>query len=404
MNFFRRAYCRAYQKTIFVVQNLLRFPVPETLEGCGSLSLIPARLKKEGKEHPLILSGPVMAKSEGLSKLRNELEKEGIPYELFAKVEANSPFPSIEEAYSLYASASCDCLIAFGGGSTMDAAKAVGAKASNPKKSLDHFKGVLKVRKKIPYLIAIPTTAGTGSEATLAAVVMNPENHDKFAINDPHLIPSLAVLDADLLSSLPPKLIASTGMDALTHALESYIGKARTKLTKSTALEAMKLIRDHLYGFYSEPSSPSHREGMQKAAFLAGVSFTRGYVGYVHALAHALGGFYGVPHGYANAVLLPHVLTSFDKSAWKKLAKAASFLDLAPENASIHEQAEALISWVKDLNRKMGIPEKFSNVILDKDLDALAAHADKEANPLYPVPKEMNKEELKMILLEVKEP
>ncbi len=402
MNVLRKAYCRAYQKVIFLVQNLLHFRVPETIEGSGSLPLVAEKLRIEGKKHPLIIATPSMLRNNYLSKLTKPLEKSGITYEVFTKVEPNSPFPVIDEAYSIYAACSCDCLIAMGGGSALDTAKAVGAKAAKPEKSLSSFKGVLKVGGEIPYLVAIPTTAGSGSEATVAAVVFDPENHDKFSINDPRLIPSLAVLDADLLASLPPKLIASTGMDALTHALESYIGKARTSLSKRTALEAMELIRDHLYGFYSDPSLAPHREGMQKAAFLAGVSFTRGYVGYVHALAHSLGGLYGVAHGYANAVLLPAVLRSYGRSAEKKLAKAASFLRLAPETSSRHEKAEALISWVEDLNKKMDIPTKFANIILDENLDELSFHADKEANPLYPVPKELDKEELKRILLEVK--
>ena len=403
MNVFRRAYCRAYQKVIFLVQNLLHFRVPETIEGSGSLSLVAEKLQKKGKRHPLIIATPSMVRNNYLPKLTEPLEKSGIAYDVFTKVEPNSPFPVINEAYSIYAAHSCDCLIAMGGGSALDTAKAVGAKATKPKKSLSSFKGVLKVGKKIPYLIAIPTTAGSGSEATVAAVVYNPANHDKFSINDPHLIPSLAVLDADLLASLPPKLIASTGMDALTHALESYIGKAGTPLSKRTALEAMELIRNHLCAFYSDPSDATHREGMQKAAFLAGVSFTRGYVGYVHALAHSLGGLYGVAHGYANAVLLPHVLEAYGKKAEKKLAKAASFLKLAPDNSTRKEKADALISWVKELNKKMDIPEKFANLILDENLDELALHSDKEANPLYPVPKELDKDELKKILLEVKE-
>lgn len=403
MNVLRKAYCRAYQKIIFLVQSLLRFRVPEILEGSGSLSLVGEKLCREGKKHPLIIATPSMVRNHYLPLLTEPFEKSGIAYEVFTKVEPNSPFPIIEEAYSLFASASCDCLIAMGGGSALDTAKAVGAKAAKPRKSLSSFKGVLKVGKKIPYLVAIPTTAGSGSEATLAAVVYNPENHDKFSINDPHLIPSLAVLDADLLISLPPKLIASTGMDALTHALESYIGKDGTPLSEKAALEAMELIRDHLYGFYLDPSSALHREGMQKAAYLAGVSFTRGYVGYVHALAHSLGGLYGVPHGYANAVLLPAVLRAYGKSAEKKLAKAASFLRLAPEASSRKEKAEALISWVEDLNKKMDIPTKFANIILDENLDELSFHAGMEANPLYPVPKELDEKELIKILREVKE-
>ena len=403
MNVFKKAYCRAYQKVIFLVQNLLHFPVPETLEGSGALSLVAEKLQKEGKSHPLILATPSMIRNGYLPKLTKPLEEKGIAYEVFTKIEPNPPFPIVEEAYAIFASCSCDCLVALGGGSTLDTAKAVGAKTTNPKKSLAKFKGVLKVGKKIPYLVAIPSTAGSGSEATVAAVVVNPENHDKFSISDPHLIPSLAVLDADLLASLPQKLIAYTGMDALTHALESYLGKAGTSLSKKTALEAMELIRDNLLDFYFDPSLASARQGMQKAAFLAGVSFTRGYVGYVHALAHSLGGLYGVAHGYANAVLLPHVLEAYGQSAEKKLAKAASFLKLAPENSTRTEQADALISWVKELNEKMGIPDKFADLIRDEDLDKLALHADKEANPLYPVPKEMSQKELKKILLEVKE-
>ncbi len=402
MNVLRRAYCRVYQKIIFVVQNLISFPIPETLEGSGALLLVASKLKQEGKTHPLIIATPSMERNGYLAKLKESLEESGMLCEIFTKIEPNPPFPLIEEAYTLFDAKECDCLIALGGGSTLDTAKAVGAKATNPKKSLAKFKGVLKVRKKIPYLVAIPTTAGSGSEATVAAVVVNPENHDKFSISDPRLIPSLAVLDADLLATLPSKLIAYTGMDALTHALESYLGKAGTSLSERTALEAMELIRDNLLSFYNDPSLSSSRQGMQKAAFLAGVSFTRGYVGYVHALAHALGGLYGVAHGYANAVLLPHVLTAYGKSAEKKLAKAASFLKLAPDQSSQKEQAYALIAWVKELNKKMDIPEKFTNLILDENLDELALHADKEANPLYPVPKEMDKNELKKILLEVK--
>lgn len=402
MNPFKTLFCRTYQKAVFVAQSLLRFPIPETLEGSKALSLVPEKLKKEGKAHPLILATPSTKKNGALEKLTEPLRKAGIPYEVYDGIKQDSPFPTIEEAYWLFASKGCDCLIALGGGSAIDTAKAVGAKAANPEKSLERFKGVLKVRRKIPYFVAIPTTAGTGSEATLAAVVANPAKHDKFAINDPRLIPSLAVLDPDLLVSLPPKLIASTGMDALTHALESYVGKASTKLTEKTALEAMGLIRDHLYGFYSDPSSLDHRQGMQKAAFLAGVSFTRGYVGYVHALAHALGGLYGIPHGYANAVLLPVVLRAYGGKGEKKLAKASSFLGLVSESASRHEKCEALISWIEGLNRKMGIAKNFGGAIQEKDLDALASHAEREANPLYPVPKEMGKEELIKILMEVK--
>ena len=402
MNAMKTLFCRIYQKCLFLAQSLLRFRVPETLEGSGALSSIPGKLKEEGKKHPLIVATPSMIRTGSISLLTSPLEEEGIPYELFSDVKPDSPFPVIEEAYELFRASSCDCLIAIGGGSAMDTAKAVGAKAANPKRPLSSFKGVLKVRRKIPFLIAIPTTAGSGSEATLASVVYDPENRDKFAINDPHLIPSLAVLDAELLLSLPPSVIASTGMDALTHALESFLGNARTKLTKKCSLQAMELIRDHLVPFCLDPKEKSHREAMLKASFLAGVSFTRGYVGYVHALAHALGGRYGVSHGYANAILLPFVLEGYGGKASKKLAEASSYLGLAPEKATREEKAKALIEWVKDLNRKMGLTNSLQETIREEDIASLAEHAAKEGNPLYPVPKEMDAAELGTILMKVK--
>ena len=401
MNPFSVFACRVYQKTLFIAQTLMNFPIPETMEGEGALKKIPDYLKAKNKRKPLLVADPFLVKSGAISLLTKPLEEAAVSFALFDEVVPNPPFPSVEKAYSLYESEGCDCLIAIGGGSSLDTAKAVGAKATDPKKTLDHFKGILKVRRKIPLLIAIPTTAGTGSEATLAAVVVNPKTKDKFSINDPHLIPSLAVLDPGLLCSLPQKLIASTGMDALTHAIESYIGCSRTKLTKSSALEAISLIRDHLYAFYRDPTDAKEASSMQKAAFLAGVSFTRGYVGYVHALAHALGGYYNLPHGYANAVLLPHVLSAYGKKAERKLADIAATLNLTQAKGR-SQQAQDLIAWIKSLNASMGIPEGFSGVIQEKDLPLLSAHACKEGNPLYPVPKEMGRKQLMKILEEVR--
>ncbi len=401
MNLFRAFFCRAYQKSLFVAQKFIRFRVPEVYSGEDSLKRIPSYLKGKNVHKPLILATPSSVRNGSIKLLTDPLEKEGVGYALFTGIVPNPPFKVVDEAYGVYAENGCDCLLALGGGSAIDAAKAVGVKSIKPKKKLSCYKGVLKVHKKIPLLIAIPTTAGSGSEATIASVVVDEEKKDKFAINDPHLIPSLAVLDPELLTSLPPSLIASTGMDALTHAIESFIGGARSRLTKDMSLKSMTLIRDHLVGFYQNPKDKTHAEAMQKAAFYAGVSFTRGYVGYVHALAHALGGYYGVAHGYANAVLLPIVLKGYGKKAERKLAQASIFLGLS-DSKNVHEQATSFIDWVKGLNDAMGIPSGFDNLIKDEDIPALSAHADKEANPLYPVPKLMDKHELSILLLEAK--
>ena len=401
MNAIRACYCRLYQRVMYLAAMFLDFREPKVIEGNGAVQQIPTILKKIDKFHPLIVTDYGIV-SLGLHKnLLEALDDEGIPYSLFDKVCPNPTFSVIEEASAIYQKEGCDSIIALGGGSSMDTAKAVGVKAIYPSKDLSKFKHVLSVRKKIPFLIAIPTTAGTGSEATVCAVIVNEKTKDKFSINDPALIPDVAVLDNSLLEGLPKKIISSTGMDTLTHAIESYIGKESTKKTKEYALRAIKLVKDNLYEFYLDPHNETARANMQKAAYLAGVSFTRAYVGYVHALAHALGGLYNVPHGYANAVLLPHVLVAYGKSAYSRLSEISDDLNLIDPLSDKKAKAEAVIDWINSLNSKMEIPAKFDNLIRNEaDLERLSSHADKEANPLYPVPKELNKEELKQIYLE----
>jgi alcohol dehydrogenase len=401
MNIFNRMYCRTYQKIIYWISFSLNWSEPELHEGAGSLKDIPFILNQKNRIHPLIVTDPGIYKLGLQSPLIQVLGEKKIAYELYHDVVPNPTFDVVEEAYKMYRDGNCDCLIALGGGSSMDTAKAVGARSVNPHKTLSQLKGILKVGHKLPLLIAIPTTAGTGSEATLAAVVVNPITKDKFSINDPHLIPEVALLDNTLLQGLPPAIISSTGIDALTHAVESYLGRSSTKKTKDYALKAMALIKGNLYAFYQDAKNEKARANMQKAAYLAGVSFTRAYVGYVHALAHALGGYYNVPHGFANAVLLPHVLRAYGKAAYKRLAEISDYLELASPSLTPGEKANAVITWIEDLNAKMAIPKTFNHVIKPEDIKALSHHAAKEANPLYPVPKEMSAQELAKIYQEV---
>lgn len=399
MNPFFKAYCRIYQQTLNFVCRFLDFRQPETLEGKGSLSRVPSLLKKRNLKRPMIVTDSGILRLGLTNSLEDALKKESVPYVLFPKVVPNPTFEVVYEGRDVFVKEGCDSLIALGGGSAMDTAKAVAALVSNPKKRLEQFRGELKVRKRKVPLFAVPTTAGTGSEATIAAVLVNEKTKDKFSVNDPVLIPDVAILDPELLALLPPKLIASTGMDALTHAVEAYIGHENTRKTKKAAKEAIVLIYENLYPFYADRSIESHRAAMQKASYLAGVAFTRAYVGYVHALAHALGGKYGIPHGYANAVLLPHVLKAYRKKAEKKLAEISDLLKLAPASSSKKEKSGAFIAWIEEMKKKTGIPEKFEKgTVLKEDVKALAGHAAKEGNPLYPVPREMNKDELASVL------
>ena len=267
----------------------------------------------------------------------------------------------------------------------MDCAKAVAVCAAKPGKSLEKMKGILKVHTKLPLIIAIPTTAGTGSETTLAAVITDAETRHKYAINDFPLIPRYAVLDPKVTLSLPPHITATTGMDALTHAVEAFIGNSTTYGTRKDALMAVRLIFENLDTAYADGNNIEARRNMLKASFYAGCAFTKSYVGYVHAVAHSLGGEYNVPHGLANAVLLPFVLEAYGSSIHAKLRKLAVEAGISDKGSSDEEAAKNFIQAVKDMKKRFGIGDTIRE-IREEDISKLSHYADKEANPLYPVP------------------
>jgi len=275
------------------------------------------------------------------------LKKESVNYFIYDKTVPNPTIDNIEEALKIYNTNNCNGIVAFGGGSPIDCAKGVACRVARPQKTIAQMKGLLKVRKKLPLLIVIPTTAGTGSETTIAAVISNPSTHEKYAINDPVMIPQYAVLDPVITAGLPPHLTATTGMDALTHAVEAYIGRSNTKETKRKAIKATKLIFNNIYKAYSDGSDLEARENMQKASFYAGIAFTRAYVGYVHAIAHSLGGFYGVPHGFANAIILPYILEAYGKSAYQKLSELADAVGITEVSDTKEQKAHKFIEAIK---------------------------------------------------------
>ena len=388
---------RIYQQTMRLAEYFLGIKEPETISGEGSIKRAPDILEQNGLSKPLVVTDNGIHQLGLLNTLFETLNAKNIEYAYFHDVVANPTIKNVEDGLKIYKENKCDSIIAVGGGSAMDAAKMIGARAVRPRKTVEKMKGILKVGKRLPFMIAVPTTAGTGSETTLAAVIVNQETHHKYACNDPHLIPKLAILDPSLLIGLPPKITSTTGMDALTHAVEAYIGRSNTQKTKNSAIFAVKLIRNNLYESYKDGTNLMHRENMQRAAFLAGVAFTRAYVGYVHAIAHSLGGKYNVPHGLANAIILPYVLEAFGKKAHKRLAELCDELSLCEESKKKAEKAAAFIAWVKEMNKSMDIPEKFDIEYKQEDVDEMVGHALKEGNPLYPVPKEFNKKDFEKI-------
>ena len=294
-----------------------------------------------------------------LDSLFEELKKENIEYVVYDGVQPNPTIPSIEECKQIYLDNDCQGIIAFGGGSPMDCAKAAAARVVKPKKSVRKMRGYLKVNKKLPPFFAVPTTAGTGSETTLAAVVTDPTTHEKNAICDPCLRPKYAVLDPVLTVGLPPHITSTTGMDALTHAVESYIGKSNVKSTIKYAEDAVVLIHTNLEKAYNNGKDMEARNNMLKASFYAGNAFTRAFVGYVHAIAHNLGGMYNTPHGLANATILPYVLEWYGASIYKPLASLSDLIGLSKDNMSLEDKAKAYINEIRRMNQAMNIPDKF---------------------------------------------
>ncbi len=382
MNPLRKMYCRTFQTAFKIALPFLPYRTPEII---GSVKGIPDILKKKRCSAVLIITDAGI-RGLGLTRpLEKALADNSIPYYIYDRTVANPTTANVAEALQIYCENGCDAIIGFGGGSSMDCAKAVGARAVKPKQSLAKMKGILKVHKRLPLLMAIPTTAGTGSETTLAAVITDAETRHKYAINDFPLIPRYAVLDPKVTISLPPSITATTGMDALTHAVEAYIGNSTTYGTRKNALLAVRLIFENIDTVYNDGKNIDARRNMLHASFYAGCAFTKSYVGYVHAVAHSLGGEYNVPHGLANAVILPFVLEAYRETIHKKLHRLAVAAGISEPETPVGESAAAFIQAVKDMKERFGIGNHIPE-IRDVDIPKLAHYADKEANPLYPVP------------------
>ena len=390
MNRLKKLYCRTFQTAFKIALPFLPYRKPKIV---GSVKALPDFIKKKKCDHVLIITDAGIMKLGLTKRLENALSENDIAYTIYGKTVANPTTDNVAEALELYQTNGCNALIGFGGGSSMDCAKAVGARIAKPKQSLAKMKGILKVHKKLPLLIAIPTTAGTGSETTLAAVITDAETRHKYAINDFPLIPRYAVLDPKVTLSLPPFITATTGMDALTHAVEAYIGNSTTPGTRKDALLAVKLIFENIDIVYNDGKNVDARRNMLHASFYAGCAFTKSYVGYVHAVAHSLGGEYNVPHGLANAILLPFVLEAYGTSIHKKLYRLALEAGIVEEGTPYDEAAKAFIDAIKDMKKRFHIGDTVKE-IQEEDIPKLAHYADKEANPLYPVPVLMNAEEL----------
>ena len=370
------------------------------VDGQGSIVRIPDLLRLEKVKKPMLITGENLVKAGVAQRVIDILVNAKYPYVIFTDVEPNPSVKTVETIQNLYLEQGCDGIIALGGGSPIDAAKGAAARIVKPKKTVNQLRGLFKVTTKLPPFIAIPTTAGTGSETTIAALVTDTETRHKYAIIDTSLVPRFAILDPDLTVTLPQFVTSTTGMDALTHAVEAYLcWTYNTSESIQFALDAVRLIFANLEKAYNDGNNIEARQKMLAASFKAGFAFTRSGVGNIHAVAHTLGGLYNTPHGLANAVILPKVLEYYGEKVHKKLAQLAEAAGLlsGSHTKTNEEKARIFIDAVYGMNERMGIPKSF-DFINDEDIEQMITWASKESNPIYPVPVVFNRDRFRKII------
>ncbi len=368
------------------VFGLIEKPTPVCYIGAGKVKEMGKILKAEKIKKVLVNTDEVLLGLGLLDGMLESIKAEGIEVVIFDKVKPDPTFSIVEASLELYKKENCEAVIAFGGGSTLDTTKTVAAAAANdcsPRK----LEGLLKVKKDSVPFIAVPTTAGTGSEVTLVAVISDDVTHKKTTIISPKILPKVAVLDPELTTGLPPHITSTTAMDALTHALEAYTNTYATPETDGYALKAINLICNNIEEAMANPTNLEAREALLVGSFYAGMAFTRTFVGYVHAFSHNIGGKYGIPHGLANAVILPYVMESYKNVCNKRFANLTDHLGIKGQGS----KADAFIKYLFELNEKLNIPsrlEKFPKEGVQAMVDAGFA----ECHGTYPVPRYYTRE------------
>ena len=391
---------RAYQRLLQGLALVLPFPQPSKLIGAGALRSLPPQMRGHRWQRPLLVTNQQLLQLQLPQPLLQELKRSGRTCRLFDQVPDNPSLACVEAGLRAYHEGQCDSLVAVGGGSVIDCAKAIGARAANPWLSCRAMEGLFRVVLPPPPLACVPTTAGSGSEASIAAVLTDGQRQRKLAIADLKLLPEITVIDPELMLGLPPAITAAGGLDALTHAVEAYIGRGGTPFSNRRALDATAAISRWLPRAYSHGSDIEARLQMALAAHAAGEAFTRTNVGYAHALAHALGCAYGIPHGLANALVLPSVLRFSLPACEPRLAALARAAGLGTSQDSDQRLARDFINWVVALNQQLGVPPLIAP-LRSIDIPRISADALREAHPSYPVPRLMGRSDCEALLTQL---
>ena len=379
------------------VVRVLPLPQPMLMVGPGASERMAALVSGWGHTQWLVVVDPAVAGLPVMASVLAALTQSGARVVVYDRIGADAPIDQIEAGVAFFNAHACDAVLAVGGGSVMDAAKAIALSVKNPKQPMRSMAGYFKAKRGPVPLYVMPTTAGTGSEVTVAAVVSDPQAQCKRVVVDTRIVPRVAAIDPLWMTGLPPAVTAATGIDALTHAVEAFIGRWSSASTDNMALAAVGLIFKHLPQAVTQGDDLQAREQMAMASTYAGIAFTRANVGYVHAIAHQLGGRYHTPHGLANALVLPHVLRFLLPSTASRLALLAVRAGLGPANAPSDVLAQRFIDGVERLLRQVGIPQTLPT-LRRQDIPSLARDALREAHWGYPVPRYMTQSQCEAIL------
>lgn len=375
---------------------MARFVLNETsYHGSGAIKEIVTEVKTRGFKKAFVCSDPDLVKFNVTSKVTDLLKSDGLDFELYSNIKPNPTIENVLTGVAAFKKSGADYLIAIGGGSSMDTAKAIGIIIANPEhEDVRSLEGAIITKNKCVPIIAVPTTAGTAAEVTINYVITDVEKKRKFVCVDPHDIPVVAVIDPDMMSSMPKGLTAATGMDALTHAIEGYITKGAWELSDMFHLKAIEIISRSLRDAVA--NKPKGRNDMALGQYVAGMGFSNVGLGIVHSMAHALGAFYDTPHGVANAILLPTVMeynASATAERYRDIAKAMGVL--GTENMAEAEYRKAAIDAVKKLSADVGIPADLKEIVKPEDVPALAKSAIADActpgNPKDPTVEDIEK-------------
>lgn len=390
---------RIRQALFSPIQKIQLYMQPKMIKGEHALLDLVDVLKEKHLTHYMIVTTPGFIKRGTLQSFFDALNQNDIQYSIFHDVKPDPEICDVEKLKEMYIKDGCQALIAIGGGSVIDCSKAALGCVQMKKLDVTTVLHTGRVSKQLPLLIAVPTTAGTGSEVTVGAVITDPIKKRKYAISHLFLIPKYAVLDSSLLVSLPTKMTAYTGMDALTHAIEAYINCFNNRKTNEYALCAIKSIFQYLVPSFENGLNKHYRLELLEASYNAGVAISNNYVGYVHAIAHGIGGMYHLQHGMINATILPIVLEEYGSAVVGKLAKIADVVGIT--GTTDQDKSKQFIQKLKDLNQIFSIPTSIPE-IQEEDIHYLAIGAEKEGNPSYPTPVTWDVEQFEKVIRKIK--